>query len=404
MMEAPPEAGPAAVLLVLGGGPEVTGSDSDVLITTARMDPARFRFIVLANPLSDGYRNRLSRLLPGTTVFEAQQPAYGFLHPAIRPPRSPLWWAKFSMDSACRLRKIRRAHLGALGSARIRLVHTAASPFFAGAALARSLGVPHLWHCRETPARPGFFQRFWARRMLARSAAVLVPSRATGAIFGGRARIVEDGVDPRYLAPLPFASREAARLALGLPAQQRLVLCIGSLNPQKGQPDLVAAVGVLARRGLSDFSLVFLGTARTEADERVFVEAVRSAGLAADRVIRRSFTDDPRPYYLAADVVAHPAALPDSFPNVVREAQWLGLPIVATRTGGISEMIEDGVTGLLAEPKNPESLADALGRALSDSALAESLGRAAKESARRRYHPDAAAKAMMDIYENYLHA
>ena len=84
----------------------------------------------------------------------------------------------------------------------------------------------------------------------------------------------------------------------------------------------------------------------------------------------------------AADLLVLPS-LSEGRPNVVREAQACGLPVVATRVGGTPELINDGETGLLVDSGDARSLALAIARLLADGDLRSALGRAGREQAQR---------------------
>jgi glycosyltransferase involved in cell wall biosynthesis len=88
----------------------------------------------------------------------------------------------------------------------------------------------------------------------------------------------------------------------------------------------------------------------------------------------------------------------ENFPSVVLEALAFGCPTVATRTGGIPEIVEDGVNGLLCLPGDSEVLSAALGRLLSDSSLAARLGERAREDVARRYDPIRHAQRKAEFY------
>jgi len=96
--------------------------------------------------------------------------------------------------------------------------------------------------------------------------------------------------------------------------------------------------------------------------------------------------DSAIPYLAAADLVVHPS-LRESFGIAVMEAMSLSKAIVATRTGGIPEVVGDA--GLLVEPAAPEALADAIRRLLQEPDLRSELARRAAEEIARRYSPGA---------------
>src|SRR5947209_3555650 len=102
-------------------------------------------------------------------------------------------------------------------------------------------------------------------------------------------------------------------------------------------------------------------------------------------------------WYRAADIYLH-AARADTFPNTVIEALACGTPVVATAVGGISEQVDDGVTGLLAPVGDAAALADAVETLLRDERRLAAMGEAAAEAARGRYD----VRAMVESYEAWL--
>jgi glycosyltransferase involved in cell wall biosynthesis len=92
----------------------------------------------------------------------------------------------------------------------------------------------------------------------------------------------------------------------------------------------------------------------------------------------------------------------ENFPMVVLEAAAYGCPLAATRTGGIGEIIEDGVNGVLARPGDPDDLAAAISRLLEAPDFAAKLGQRAAEEAAHRYHPDTIARATAAFYQTVV--
>jgi glycosyltransferase involved in cell wall biosynthesis len=88
--------------------------------------------------------------------------------------------------------------------------------------------------------------------------------------------------------------------------------------------------------------------------------------------------------------------------NVLLESMAAGVPVVATRVGGAAEAVEDGVTGLLVEPKAPEALAQGIHRLLTDGELARSCGRAGQRRMTERYGFDAAIQKTERLYRSLL--
>ena len=88
----------------------------------------------------------------------------------------------------------------------------------------------------------------------------------------------------------------------------------------------------------------------------------------------------------------------DGFPNVLAEAMAMGVPVVSTAISGIPEMIDDGVHGLLVQPRNPGALADALQRVLTEPALYEALARAGRERICERFDSRRTTLALRDLF------
>jgi colanic acid/amylovoran biosynthesis glycosyltransferase len=166
------------------------------------------------------------------------------------------------------------------------------------------------------------------------------------------------------------------------------IVAVGALDPAKGFHVLVEACARLRERGV-EVRCEILG----EGPERGGLEArVRRLGLekyvslpgqqAHPEVIRRMRT---------ARMLVHPSAgLGDAVPTVIKEAAAVGTPVVASRVVGIPELVEEGETGLLVPPNDPEALAGAIAQMLADPALAARFAVAGRARAER----------MFDLHEN----
>ena len=95
-------------------------------------------------------------------------------------------------------------------------------------------------------------------------------------------------------------------------------------------------------------------------------------------------------------------SLEDNCPMVVLEAMAAGVPIVASNVGGVPELIEDGVNGLLCDPRDPESMRSAVHRLLDDRHLGIRLSTEARERAFEAHYPVTIAKKHLEIYGRIL--
>jgi glycosyltransferase involved in cell wall biosynthesis len=196
---------------------------------------------------------------------------------------------------------------------------------------------------------------------------------SAGRATGSRTAVVHNGVHdpatPETVAP-PAGGR------------RRLVL-VGRLSERKGQDVAVRALALLADQG-HDAELVLVGDCFAGYEHVVtgLEDLVSDLGLA-DRVTFTGFSD-PVPHLAAADVVLVPSRV-EPFGLVAVEALLMARPVVASRVGGLPEIVADGSTGRLVDPGDPVALAAVIGELLADPARAASLGRSGREDARVRF-------------------
>jgi len=166
----------------------------------------------------------------------------------------------------------------------------------------------------------------------------------------------------------------------------------GRLEHEKG-PDLFLEAGARILQQCPDAELWIGGTGAMEAQLKQL--AVR-LGLA-DRVRFRGWLSDVDTAIGAVSVVLVPSRR-EGFGRTVLEAMMLGTPVVATRVGGIPELIDDGRTGRLAAAEDVASLAEAVVDLLRDPVLATRIGAAARAATDERYSLAAMAAAVDDVY------
>lgn len=129
---------------------------------------------------------------------------------------------------------------------------------------------------------------------------------------------------------------------------------------------------------------------------------IRQNGLEGKiRVLGRLEEEEMKRAYLSAHVCVCPSAMENS-PNSVAEAQLLGVPVVASRTGGIPSVVEDGVSGLLFEKGNAEELAERILRIFSSDEEAQRLSDGERKAAAKTYDGEANFRRLLQIYEEIL--
>jgi D-inositol-3-phosphate glycosyltransferase len=201
-----------------------------------------------------------------------------------------------------------------------------------------------------------------------------------------RVRIVPCGVDLKRFQPAPQVE---ARERLGLPADERLLVCVGRMEPLKGMDALIRALGRLRTAGRpwsGKLSVLLIGgenEAKPQAwngEQRRLDTLRRKLGVAAQVRFLGAQPQELLPdYFAAADVVAVPSHY-ESFGMVALEAMASGAAVVASNAGGMALTIEEGRSGLLVLPDDDEALASQIARLLDDPVFAAEL----RSGARRR--------------------
>lgn len=201
-----------------------------------------------------------------------------------------------------------------------------------------------------------------------------------------RITVLHNGV--REMGAVP-AAVAAARRALGLRDSERVVLAVGRLSREKGQAYLIRALPAL--RGRARLVIVGDGPDRSSLEE-----LARALGVQRS-VIFAGLTANVSPFYAMANVFVLPS-LSEGSPNALLEAMACGLPVVATRVGGVPEIATDGATALLVPAKDPLSLARAIDRLLDDVDLGATLGTAARRAVLSRHTPEQRAATLSGLY------
>jgi glycosyltransferase involved in cell wall biosynthesis len=273
----------------------------------------------------------------------------------------------------------------------------------------------HTHHLRSTPSRMAVLSARARRKR-----AVVTDHGLTGSDWGGllprlfdrfllvsafsarelraaprRTRIIYGGADPERYAPDPTVRRDGA-------------LFVGRLTPHKGVDRLIAALPAGAR-------LRIVGSTGHDAalPERDYPNLLQRLGSERNVEFLGPVSDETLPeLYRQAAVLVLPSVNRTCYGRPVRVSELLGLvvleamasgtPVVASRIGGVAEVVQDGVTGFLVEPGNVAELRDRLSQVLHDRALAARLGANARALAISRFTWQACAERCLAAYAEIL--
>lgn len=207
-------------------------------------------------------------------------------------------------------------------------------------------------------------------------------------------RVITNGIDVTRFR-FSEEDRKQVRAALGVGDSDYLVLMVGSMVRAKG-----FHVGLRAVAGLlTDFPRLRVAIVG-DGPDRDFVQGVASEVGLGNRVAFCGHVPNEQlpAYYCGCEIFLMPTLLTEASPLVVAEAMSCGRPVVASRIGGICNIVTEGVDGLLVQPGDVVAASRALRELLSDRSLANRLAQRALAKARERF----GLEAMVDAYERLL--
>jgi glycosyltransferase involved in cell wall biosynthesis len=193
--------------------------------------------------------------------------------------------------------------------------------------------------------------------------------------------------------------RADLRKELGLAPEVALLGAVGHFGQEKGLDVVIRAFQeVCRRREPGSAALVILGEG-TAAQQAALRELYPKDGCG--RVIFAGFQHDPERWFRAMDIFAHGARL-EAFGLVLIEAMASGLPTIATRVGGIPDIVRDGQTGILVPPEDSLRMADALEVLLASQERRAAMGAEARRVVLQEYTGEVCARRHVQLYRELL--
>jgi glycosyltransferase involved in cell wall biosynthesis len=198
--------------------------------------------------------------------------------------------------------------------------------------------------------------------------------------------------------PSDLRLSQETRQRLSISHDERVVLAIGRLSPEKGHRYLIEAVArSAARTPRLKMRVLLAGTGPCEANLK---EQIDRLGLT--RCVRMlGYRSDIQPLFSIADVFVLPS-LSEGSPNVLLESMAAGVPIVATHVGGVPELVNHNESAILVPPANADALGRSIHELLTEPARAKELARVAFERARLLFSPEKYDRRILDIYAKVL--
>lgn len=295
------------------------------------------------------------------------------------------------------------------------LVHLNSVVLIAAAIAARRMGIPLVWQVREhvVNGHLGLRKRVIAHYMRTLPDASVFLSASDMAQLGASStwRVIPNFVDIQKIDST--CSKVASRTRLGIPTDAKVILFLGGYSLIKGPTVLLGALPYVVTQ-IPNVHCLFVG-AHERSDALIprlarqllpllgratpsqQVEQALAASTA--QVTLLGWRDDIDMLFAASDVLAVPSTEPH-FSRPAMEAACRRVPVVGSRTPGITDLVEHGATGLLVDPCDPAALAAALVEVLGDKQYAASLAEAAFRRAREYFDQDSRVREIADIYDS----
>lgn len=313
--------------------------------------------------------------------------------------------SKFLQKQAPRI----NSYVRAFRENRIDLVHTHSDLYSGKPEIMASKisGIPCMCHhhvFREYPYFDKFFSRF-VDAFIYISSYVAEYHTSQGTRFKGR--IIHNGIDLNRFTQ--SYDTDSVREEFGIKSDQPLVGIIGRLDWWKGHEYFLEAIAKVAKQ-IPDLRGLIIGSREKNVisvlnrNRQYFKKLklmVNSLGLSDKIIFTGSRNDVPR-LIAALDVVVHASSTPEPFGLVIIEGMASGKPVVATAAGGVLDIIEDGVNGLLVPCRDVKAMARAIFQITFDPQRAKQMGLAARRRVTEKFTIQQQVMAVQKLYDDIL--
>lgn len=393
-------------VLVVAHDAAMGGAQCSLLEIIERLNPAKFRPVVLVptpGPFVAEVRKRgfacHCGLVQRWVFFRKPMQATTLLKRPWRILAHPCLWAFISLSTL----PLRIALLAVWAKKTgIGLVYSNTITVLDGALLARILGVPHVWHLRETvignpdlsfPFSLGWLPGFilgWSDRVIVNSHALR--RQLFGAKENDKVRVIWNGVE------LDMSAKTNPAALDGVPPGVPLTAICGRLNERKGVLVYLAAAALLQQQHPDAHHLV-IGEGPPEYLNMLHEEVAR-LGLNG-HVHFLGYRSDAREVLAGIDVLVSAATL-EPFGRTLIEAMTQGVPVIATRSGGPEEIIVDGESGFLVEVNDESALAERMARLLNNREIARAMGAAGKQRVMNHFNLSKTVAEIEKLFEQTM--
>ena len=217
--------------------------------------------------------------------------------------------------------------------------------------------------------------------------------------------IIHDGIDIDAVLKTKEKTPDEIRKELAIPSNSNFLLgLIGNIKAWKGQHVAIEAIKILKKKYPKIKCLIVGNVSNLEDDKKYFnylKELVNNNGLSKN-IIFTGFRKDIPDIISALDILIHTSVAPEPFGRVILEGMIFSKPVIATSHGGPIEIIEDGISGFLVPPNDPNALAQKIDYLISNLDTAKKIGQIARKRVEECFSIQINIKKIEQLYTNIL--
>jgi len=237
-------------------------------------------------------------------------------------------------------------------------------------------------------------------RVLAISSAIKENVAQTTPVAPEKIITVHHGIDTVQFSP-GKGNRSALRKQLGITESSIVVGFVGRFSPGKGHEEFLQAASNLSAR-FSNLHFVIVGEASR--GEEAYEAAIKAMSVSLGLALAVTFTgfrNDIPQIMSVFDIFSFPSHA-EAFGAVLIEAMAMTLPVVASKSDGVLDIVVEGETGLLVPPKNSNALAEGLAHLIENPDVREKMGLAGRTRVEKMFSRDSLGEQLLQVYETVL--
>jgi glycosyltransferase involved in cell wall biosynthesis len=223
-------------------------------------------------------------------------------------------------------------------------------------------------------------------------------------ILPEKGRVIYDAFDPKEYEEIDAKQIAELKSEFKISDDEKIVCNIGRITPWKGQDVFLKAMGNVIKINPNTKALI-VGPTNSSVERKIFFKKLKKMVDDLElnnHVLFTDFRSDIPQIMITSDIIVHSSSEPEPFGRVIVEGMLAGKPVVATAAGGVLDIIENEVTGMLVPIKDAEAMANAITFYLNNHEATKRISDTAKEDARKRFNVKQHVQAVQKVYHEVL--